>query len=235
MVERTGDDGVPRLELGRGNHGGMHGYWFCIECNNRTGRWDEEYVQLHRHLVHHLHDGPEPPRQHLVGSLPQVDVGAVARSMWAWSFALLPGLFDRYPAVAHAVRTGEPVEPPADIDLLLALTMSLRFWATAQPDGLVVTQGGERVHQRSSGLVVAGPRIETVPITAVASPPFSVVLAHRERPVEVPHAVVSEWLRDPAGISRDVAIALPMIEVEGEGTPGPLSYSSFRPVPSSAS
>lgn len=228
-VVRTGDDRVPTLDLGRPNQGGMWGYWFCVDCNQKTGVWDEEYIRLHQHLALHLHDGPELPRQRLMGTISQLDVGAVVRSMWAWSFALVPTLFDRYPAIARAVRIGEPAKAQDDVDLLLGITMSLRIWATAQPDAWLVESNPSGVHQRASGLQVPGPRIELLPITAVASPPFSVVLAHRDRPSGVPHAVVNEWLLDRAGACRDVVLDLPMIVVRGEDRAGPLSYGSFMP------
>lgn len=230
-VERIDEGGVPTLDLGRPKLGGMWGYWFCVECNQRTGVWDEEYIRLHQHLVLHLHDGPKLPRQRLMGTLPQLDVGAIARSMWAWSFALVPTLFNRYPEVARAVRTGEPAAARGDVDLLLGITMSLRIWVTAQPDAWLVESNRSGVHQRASGLLVLGPSVELLPITAVASPPFSVVLAHRDRPSGVPHAVVNEWLLDPAGARRDVVIDLPMIAVRGEDRPSPLSYASLMPAP----
>lgn len=228
-VQHVDANGMSNLGLGRPTEGGMWGYWFCIECNGRTGVWDEEYIRLHQHLVLHLHDGPEVPRQRLMGQLPQIDVGAVVRAMWAWSFALVPTLADRYPDVADGVRTGEPVEPPTEIELLLGITMSLRIWATAQPDAWLIETDGAGVHRRSSGLLVPGPRIELLPITAVASPPFSVVLAHVDRPDGVPHTVVNDWLLDPAGARRDVFIDLPMVDVVGEEAPGPVGYARFIP------
>lgn len=226
--------GAPTLALGRPTLGGMWGYWFCVDCNQRTGVWDAEYIRLHRHLVLYLHDGPERPRQRLMGTLPQLDVGAIARSMWAWSFALVPTLFERYPAIARAVRTGEAAEAPDDVDLLLGITMSLRLWATAQPDAWLVESNPSGVHQRASGLLIPGPKVEMLPIGAVASPPFSVVLAHHDRPSGVPHAVVNEWLLDPAGTRRDVVIDLPMIVVRSEDRPGPLGYASFMPAPAAS-
>lgn len=111
------------------------------------------------------------------------------------------------------------------------MTMSLRIWATAQPDGWLVETNTAGEHQRASSLVVPGPRIELLPITAVASPPFSVVLAHRDRPPHVPHAPVNEWLLDRAGTRRDVVIDLPMVQVRDEDRPGPVSYASLLAAP----
>lgn len=234
-VRQVDANGMSNLGLGRPSDGGAWGYWFCIECNGKTGVWDAEYIRLHQHLVLHLHDGPEPPRQTLMGQLPQVDVGAFVRAIWAWSFAMVPTLADQYPGVAEGVRTGEPVRPPADIQLLLGLTMSLQIRVTAQPDAWLLESRNTGLHRRPSGLVIPGPRIEPLPITAVTSPPFSVVLAHVDRPDTVPHMVVNEWLLDPAGTRRDLCIDLPMVHILGDDGPGPLSYSSFvlvRAVPS---
>jgi hypothetical protein len=230
-VQRTGADGVPKLDLGRPREGGICEYWFCGECNHKTGVWDEEYIRLCRHLVLHLHNGPERPRQRLMGTLPQLDVGAVVRSIWAWSFALIPSLLDCYPGLARSVLTGDPVEPPSDVDLLLGITMSLRIWAIAQPDAWLVENGRDGFHQRSSGILVPGPRVEMLPMSVVASPPFSVVLAHHERPNHVPHVVVGEWLLDRAGVRRDVVIDLPMVQVIDEDSARPLSYASLVPAP----
>lgn len=228
-VQRVDSDGMATLDFGRASKGGMWGYWFCIDCNGRTGVWDERYIDLHQRLLLHLHDGPERPRQKLMGELENLDVGAVARSMWAWSFALVPGMADRYPDLAEAVRTGEPVEPPGDIELLLGVTMDLRIWAIGQQDAVVVVRNltGERA--RPSGLVVPGPTTDPLPLTAVGSPPFSVVLAHVDRPTGIPHTSVNEWLRDPAGVRRKVVLDLPMVETLGADSPSPMTYGRFVP------
>lgn len=191
--------------------------------------WDEEYIRVHRHLVLHLHDGPELPRQRLMGHLSDIDVGAFVRAMWAWSFALVPTLIDRYSDLAEAVRLGHPTEPPSDIELLLGITMSLRIWVAAQPDAWLVHSDSTGVHHRPSGLLVPGPHVELLPITAVGSPPFSVLLGHSDRPGGVPHTTTNAWLSEPAGTRREVAIDLPMVEVNGEGSAVPVSYASFQP------
>lgn len=205
----------------------MKGRWFCIECNGATGRWDEEYIRLQRALLLHLHDGPDLPRQRLMGPLTEFDPGAFVRSIWAWSFALDPTLSLRYPTVANAVRSGGAVEPPRDLELLLGLTLSLRLWAMAAPDALLVELNGTDQHRRPSGLVIPGPKVESVPVTAVASPPFSVILAHSDRPGAVPHVSVNNWLLDPAGVRRQTYIDLPMTSVIGEDSPRPFTYADF--------
>jgi hypothetical protein len=231
VVQHVDGTGKATAALDRPRDGGMRGYWFCERCNQRTGRWDDEYIDVQRHLIFLMHGSDQSPRQYLGGILEDIDIGAFARSMWAWSFALNPTLRTQYPDLAAAVRTGDPVEPPSELELLLALTPSLHFWACAQPESLVIKDGGAQFHRRPSGLLVVGPQIEQLPITAVASPPFSVVLAHTNRPAGVPHVVTNDWLRDPGGARRDVPIMLPLIEVADECCVMPPSFSDFRPVP----
>lgn len=214
----------------------MSGYWFCVDCNRRTGKWDEIYIGLHRELLKLLHFGPELPRERMMGRL-NIDIGAFARAMWAWSFALVPTLRDDYPHVAEAVRTGASVDPPVGIDLLLGVTMSLHIWAVGQPAAVKASISAAGAVKRPSGLVVPGTQMEPLPITVVSSPPFNVVLAHAERPRGVPHSVVSGWLHDPAGVRRDVEVDLPMVDIAGDSTVGPMvvDYSLLARAPSPGS
>lgn len=231
-VTRVDEDGLSTLGLGRANEGGLWDFWFCIDCNSRTGAWDQEYIRVQKPLVLMLHDNPDHARERLVGTLPQIDIGALVRAIWAWSFALLPTLIDCLPDLAEAVRTGDAIQPPDDLQLLLALTMDLRVWVSGQPDAWLVEVDKVGMHRRPSGLVVPGPRVERLPVTVVASPPFSAVLGHADRPADVPHVRVNDWLRDPAGSRRDVAIDLPMIDVVDEEVMAPVSYARFRPAAS---
>src|SRR5689334_21420081 len=54
-----GPDGVWRYGRGRERDGGMWGRWFCEPCNNRTGRFDEEYVRWSRDLFGLMHGSGE--------------------------------------------------------------------------------------------------------------------------------------------------------------------------------
>lgn len=124
-VEVLGDDGVRRYGLGRDTEGGMWGRWFCTRCNNRTGRWDEEYLRWREDLLPVLHD-PRRPGGRVALRSEQLDPGAFARSLWAWMFALSDHLWHLHPEVGEGVLSGEPVDPPTDFRLMLALTRDVR-------------------------------------------------------------------------------------------------------------
>lgn len=109
-VEIEGDDGTRRYGLGRELEGGMWGRWFCEPCNNRTGRWDEEYLRWREDLLPALHD-PRLPGNTVEIRSALLDPGAFVRSLWAWMIALSDHLGERHPEVGTAVLSGEPEDP----------------------------------------------------------------------------------------------------------------------------
>lgn len=142
-VERLTVEGDRVLDLGRPTAGGVWGYWFCENCNNRTGTWDQEYLRWQVPLLQKLHFSNEPRNGPLVGEFTNADPGAFIRCLWAWMFALDRQLLHREPEVAKAVRTGGPCNPPTAVRLLIAISMSLRMWMAGQ-DGVAVAKLGNR-------------------------------------------------------------------------------------------
>lgn len=126
-------------------------------------------------------------------------MGAVARSKWAWSFAPAPDLASDLPDVAHAVRTGEGVNPPGEYQLLLGVTRSLKIWISSQPGTLAVQVSHRPFYARPFGVLVHGPRVDLMPTTAIQCPLFKVLLARINDP-SVPHVPDR---RLAAGSSRD--------------------------------
>jgi hypothetical protein len=223
-ISRTGSNGIAMLGHSKWGAGGIRGYWFCRQCNGATGRWDQQYVAIQRQIALRLHDARN--RRRLTGAFGELDIGAVARSMWAWAFALVPDLVRELPEVAESVRTGEPVDPPGEFQLLLAVTRSLRLWVSSQPQAVIAHIPTHKIHPRPSGLLVRGPLVEPSPTMVVQSPPFNVLLARMGHP-GVPHVQINDWLLDAAGQRRRVAVDVPLIQVLDEGAPIPVSYRQF--------
>ena len=217
------------LGLGRPTQGGAWGRWLCEGCNGRTGLWDEEYLRWQKPLLLAIHDSEEPPRQVLLGEFSNADPGAFVRCLWAWMFALDGRLLESYRSLAEAVLSGEPVDPPSDIRLLIGVTTSLRMWLTNQ-DGAVRIEGApasDGWYRHGSGLWATSPELLDVPLVVVAAPPFNVVLASSTQAHRLPHLDTGPWLRDAAENRRSTRLDLPMVTVLGEGAPGVISYEQI--------
>lgn len=226
-VTRTEPGGVPMLDHGRESDGGMWGYWFCQPCNGATGVWDEHWLKWQAALLGSVQRRPQATDNVLHAGL-NAKPGAFVRSMWAWMFALLPGLLDEHPAVAEAVRTGEPVDPPPGLRLLFTVTRSLNIYVSSQRDVVAVDASlTDAWSQRPSGLVVQGPSTTALPLVVVGAPPFNVVLVADGYQDRVIHFDASAWLLDAAGDIRDVQVQLPMIAVRNETSPLPTTFDDF--------
>lgn len=229
-VEHERGDGAVLTGLSRPKDGGASGLWLCRRCNGATGRWDKEYVQWVRGLVLQLHDGGAATGSRFTASIRAGDPGAVVRSMWAWMFALDAELLTRQPALAKAVLTGAPVEPPHDVRLLLAATRSLRIWACGQAGGYAVDSAvdGAGGHLMPSGAWVPGSRVLSVPRAVVASPPFVALLAGVNDDVRVPYFDTAGWLAERAPERREVSLYLPFVRpLEADGPVTLVTYEQL--------
>lgn len=198
----TGDDGQERYGLGREALGGMWLRAFCGRCNNRTREWDEEYPQWCPALFNALHD-PKSTGNRLESRVIDCDPGAFVRCLWAWAFALSDTMRPRYPQIADAVLSGQPVAPPTDSRLLLAATRDLQF--------------GIQVLSYTIG-VTAPPYV----MSHVAQPAYS----HRERG----WFNTGLWLIQPAGVRQTVEIALPIVHTFDEGDLPPVGEPVLDPL-----
>jgi hypothetical protein len=215
------------LDLSRPRDGGGWGRWFCTHCNRRCGRWEEEYIRWSTRLVTKLHD-EKPAGARLIAELPDADPGAVVRAMWAWAFAVDSSLLVRYPQLAASIRSGNPVDPPDDVRLLLGATRSLRIWVVGQRGGYAISSpipaaAGSRMPDR---LWFSGSRTVGCPDMAVASPPFVVLLAKEGDEPIVDYFDTGAWLAEPAGQRRTVSLFIPM--VRGFEAQGPLTLLTFE-------
>jgi hypothetical protein len=186
-VQVLGDDQVWRYGLStREYDGGMNGRWFCDECNNRTGRWDEEYLRWRPDLLVALDRIKRGNR--ISGVLPEADPGAFVRCLWAWGFALADNLRAAIPVVADAVRSGDPDPPPA-FKLLLAATREDR-------SSIFVTPHSVNVCNPPFVASVIWPRL------FAAAGGYGMV-------------DIGSWLLDPVGARRSVTVDLPIMRVHG--------------------
>jgi hypothetical protein len=158
----------------------------------------------------------------------------VARSMWAWMFALIPDLRTRYPDLAQAVISGDPVRSPDDLRLLVAATSSLRIWVCGQDGGFAVRGrlDGRDGHESPSGLWAPGPEMVAVPRIAVSSPPFVVLLADSGDDVRANYFDTREWLEEDARSVRPVSLLLPM--VRAFDADGPVTLVTYEELASAA-
>jgi hypothetical protein len=184
------------LSLGRKSDGGTWGWWLCEQCNNRTELWEREYLRWVRPLFAEIQRVQPRYGQGIECSMPSADPGAVARLLWGWMFALDPRMRIFYPDVASAILTGDPVEPPPNRRMLLAATPDLRIWMV------------RRRHDVPLGLT---PLPAAVPLVAIASPPFVVVLADPSYELGNDYLDTSAWLRERAGERRAWQVRMPVV------------------------
>lgn len=214
LVEFLDPHGSSFLQLTKiGTGGGAYGRWLCVDCNQRTGRWDEEYARWSRSLALQVQEAGLQPGRQLPMFLPDVAPGSVVRAMWAWMFALDPTLRADKPDLAASILSGDPVDPPADLRLVLGTTTSLGIWVSGQVGGYAVRTAIGRIsgHTTRSGINVPGAEIVDVPRVAISSPPFVVLLAGVNHELHAPYFDTAEWLRDRAGARRDVSLLLPVV------------------------
>jgi hypothetical protein len=146
---------------------------------------------------------------HLRGVAP----GAVVRAMWAWMFALDPSLRLTQPDLAAGVLSGESVEPPSDVRLVIGATTSLGIWVSGQVGGHAFRTPVGRNHSytTTSGIRVAGTEEVDAPEVAISSPPFVVLLSDVRDEMRVAYSDTADWLREDAGDRRDVNLLLPVV------------------------
>ena len=83
--------------------------------------------------------GGEASSRPLACAIETGDPGAFVRALWGWMFAIDDELRAEQPALAQSVLSGEPVEAPTAVHLLLGATTSLRVWLRGQRDHVSVT------------------------------------------------------------------------------------------------
>ncbi len=216
------------LGLGRASEGGGWGYWFCAECNGKTGKWDEEFIKWQRAILGSIARHRPRVGQVLHFGLRSPDPGAFARCLWGWMFALDPSLLDNESALAEAVREGTSVTPPVHLRLLVAVTTARDIWLTNPGTGAIGfdlsgEQNGWWLHP--SKLWAPTPPAIELPYAVVAAPPFNVVLADARHDHGLQHFDASDWVAEPAGKHRDVLGYLPVVRVaRAPSSPTPVTY-----------
>ncbi len=211
LIDEHGSSFIQLKNFGTG--GGGWGRWLCTDCNQKTGEWDDEYGNWSRNLVLGLHSAGVRPGRELPMHLRDVAPGAVVRAMWAWMFALDPNLRQAQPDLAAAVLSGDPVEPPSDLKLVIGATTSLGIWVSGQVGGHAFRTPVDRNrgYATASGIRVAGTEEVDAPEVAISSPPFVELLAEVGDEMRVPYTDTADWLREGAGDRREANLLLPVI------------------------
>jgi len=205
--------GPPTIDLGRPADGGVWGWWFCNRCNGRTGRWDQTYQRVWRNLLSSVHE-PNHAHANRYRAQAQFDVGAFIRAVWAWAFALDERMRHDAPDVAKAVLSGDPVNPPRDVMVGLALTRSLRLLVSQQRHAAEITVD----------LTTGQSSISSTPWAVIAAPPFSIAVADLRDADLLPHANVSHLLTHRAGDRPKIELELPIIDFAIHEVRGPISF-----------
>ena len=111
------------------------------------------------------------------------------------------------------MSSGDPVEPPPDLRLVIDATTSLRIWVSGQVDGHAFRRPVGRSHGYTtvSGIRVAGTEEIDAPEVAVSSPPFVALLADASDVMRVAYTDTSDWLHEDARAERDVDLLLPVV------------------------
>lgn len=211
FIDEHGRSFVQLKNIGTG--GGGWGRWLCADCNQKTGEWDDEYGRWSRNLVLGLHDAGVRPGRELPIHLQRVAPGAVVRAMWAWMFALNPSLRLTQPDLAASVLSGDPVEPPPELRLVIGATTSLGIWVSGQVGGQAFRTpvGRGPGYTTESGIRVASTEEVDTPDVAISSPPFVVLLADTSDDMRVSYTDTGDWLREDAHDRRDVDLLLPVV------------------------
>lgn len=198
----TDDERREMYGLGRKDLGGMWLRAFCGDCNNRTRVWDEEYARWCPDLFNSLHDLRNKGNQ-LASRVFDRDPGAFVRCLWAWAFALSDTMLTRYPQIADAVISGEPVAPPHNSRMLLAATRDLQF-----------------------GIQVLS---YTIGVTA---PPFVALHIARPAYSNLERGLFNTgpWLMQPAGVRQAVEIELPIVHTFDEDDLPPVGEPVLDPL-----
>jgi len=198
------DGGLDQVRLGRLRDGGTWVRELCRPCNGLTGRYDQEFARWWRALALRWEDlraqpiGTEAPFQ-----FEDVRPGAFVRSVLAGMHALNPTLRDRWPELAKAVLTGEAIDPPGDILLLLSLYAGDKRYVLGGPG----VAKGVRLPNGAQGVIQ--------PEAEIPWPPLHLVLVSESGRLPWPLSMdVMAWLKDPPDLVRDVAVQTAIL---GEG------------------
>jgi hypothetical protein len=194
--DRTGESAVG---FGRATHDGMAGWWLCATCNNRTARWESEYVRWAVQISSAVQAHPAPAWKRLAVHDPSSDPGAFVRVLWSWMFSLDPKLRWGWPELGASILSGEPTDPPPGIRLLLTATTSPWIAAT-KPIRAIWTGSGWN------------PEAANEPRVAVSAPPFQVYLAADDTDPAPGSLDTCDWLADQAGIRRPLDLELLIVE-----------------------
>ena len=117
-------------------------------------------------------------------------------------FAMDDQLLYLEPAIADAVRTGNPVGPPRNVRLLMALTTSERRCLTLPRDGI----SGAASIDTEGEIVAAALRIRIR--VAVTVPPFLLLLVPESVWPGLRYFDLGRWIAQPAGSRRRTCLEL---------------------------
>jgi hypothetical protein len=192
--------GESMIGLGRSaGQKGMWGWWLCARCNNRTAKWEGEYLYWSAVISRVIREHPAPAWKRLPARNLHADPGAFVRVLWSWMFAIDVKLRWGWPDLAESVLTGEPTDPPTGIRLLLAASTS-PWIAAAKPVRAQWTgEGWDAVAANA-------------PRAAVSAPPFVVYLAADGTEPAPGSLDTEEWLRYRAGTRRAVDLELLIVD-----------------------
>lgn len=193
------ETGVSTVGFGRATYDGMAGWWLCASCNNRTARWETEYLAWKWPLFGAIHERGATAGKRLCARMDNADPGAFVRILWAWMFAIDERLFIGWPEVAERILSGVPTKTPRGLRLLLAATPSLWIAAVKPVRAQWTGHGWD-------------PETANQPRVAISAPPFVVVLAVDGTDPAPGFFDATAWLTEPAGERRPLTLDVPLVE-----------------------
>ena len=199
--EMTGESTVG---FGRATFDGMAGWWLCASCNNRTAKWEHEYLRWSSQLSQAIREHHAPAWKRLSALDTSSDPGAFVRVLWAWMFAIDEKLRWGWPEFAESVLNGEPTSPPRGLRLLLTATTSPWIAAIKPVRAQWTGRGWD-------------PEAANQPRVAVSAPPFVAYLAVDDTDPAPGSFDTCEWLADRAGASRPLTLDLLIVETLTDG------------------
>lgn len=218
------------IDRGRQRQGGIRTWGHCPRCHAETSKWDDEYIKWARASADILvarrgnglsDPGPIPVR------LPCARPARFIRAALAGMAAAARDLNVTHPDVVAAIRTGRPVDPPADLRFLVAFTDTRHPTVQGIHGGLSITVP-VRSHtvRHHSGLDIIGGLNEPTLSAITHFPPFSLILADAAIARRYPHEDHTDWLAEDADDDcREVNVLWPVVEWHNRSSMSPTAFS----------
>lgn len=196
--------------LSRPRAGGNRIYGLCSPCHRLTSPFDDEYIAWAGACAKAAHirahsDYAGDGTVVLEGARP----GRFVRAALAGMASTAENLWQDHPALVESVRTGEPINPPADLRFIVGFTQ-IRDWYFVEG-----VHRGALLTIPIAGGPLLGIKTLPTPSATIHWFPFSLMLVHPDTGARYPHVDHTDWIAEGAeGPARDVELRLPTVSAD---------------------